>query len=117
MDSKFSSPRNVMKFTALPLALAIPAAVFLLSFPFYAGLDGSLTLIAANGFWVLIPILLPVAVASMPLAFHGPKMRILSSVLLGTFVLISGFTIGLCFLPAAVASVLVASRRRPIHQL
>ena len=54
-----------MKLAALSLALAIGAAVFLLTFPFYLGLGGSLTLIDANGSWVLIPILLPVVVAAV----------------------------------------------------
>jgi hypothetical protein len=102
-----------MKLTALSLAMAIGAAVFLLTFPFYLGLGGSLTLIDANGSWVLIPILLPVVVASVPLALHGRVMRVISSVLLGAFVLISGFTIGLSYLPAAVAMVLAATRRSP----
>jgi hypothetical protein len=100
-----------MKITALSLALAIAAAAFLLVFPFYSGLDGTLTLIEANGSWVLIPILLPVVVAAVPLAFHSRMLRVISSVLLGAFVLISGFTIGLCYLPATVAMVVATSRK------
>jgi hypothetical protein len=105
-----------MKFTALSLALAIAAAIFVLSFPFYYSLDGSLTLIGANGSWVLIPILLPVVVAALPLALYSRAMRVISAVLLGAFVLLSGFTIGLCYLPAAVAMAMAATRRnRKLH--
>jgi hypothetical protein len=68
-DEKGRGNPMAMKFAVLSLALAIGAAVFLLTFPFYLGLDGSLTLIDANGSWVLIPILLPVLVAVVPLVF------------------------------------------------
>lgn len=105
-----------MKFTALSLALAIGAAFFLLTSPFYSSLDGSRTLIAANGSWVLIPILLPVLFAAVPCVFPRRVLRVISAVVLGVFVLISGFTIGLCYLPAAIAMVVAASRRPPKHR-
>jgi hypothetical protein len=106
-----------MKYTALSLALSIAAALFLLFFPFYSDFDRSLTLIERNGSWVLIPILLPVVAAAVALAFPRRVMRVISSVVLGAFVLIAGFTIGLCYLPAAVAMAVAASRSRHKRQL
>jgi hypothetical protein len=102
-----------MKFTALSLATALAAAVFVMGYPFYSSLDGDLTLVGENGSWVLIPILLPVIVAAAPLAFHRRVMRIISSVVLGVFVLIAGYPIGLCYVPAAVAMVVAATRENP----
>jgi hypothetical protein len=102
-----------MKLTALSLALAIAAAGSLLSYPFYSSSEGSLTLTGANGPWVLIPILLPVAVSAAPLALRSRVMRVISSVILGAFVLIGGLPIGLCYLPAAAAMVAAATRRNP----
>src|SRR5215472_8729681 len=104
-----------MNFTALSVALAIGAAVFLLTFPFYSGLDGSLTLIEANGSWVLIPILLPVLVVALPLAFRRRVMRVISSLVLIVFCLISGYTIGLCYFPSVIAMVIAASLGSRIH--
>jgi hypothetical protein len=103
----------VMKITALSASLAIVAAVFVMSYPFYSNLDGDLTLIGENGPWVFIPILLPVVIAAVPLAIQSRAMRIGSSVLLGAFILIAGYPIGLFYLPAAVAMVVAATRRNP----
>jgi hypothetical protein len=102
-----------MKFTALSVALALAAAVFVMGYPFYSSLDGDFTLVGENGSWVLIPVLLPVIVAAVPLAFHKRVMRIMSSVVHGAFVLIAGYPIGLCYLPAAVAMVVAATRENP----
>src|SRR5215472_14958595 len=99
--------------TALSLALSIAGAVFLLIYPFYSDFDGSLTLIEQNGSWVLIPILLPVLVAAVPLAFPRRRMRIISSMLLGAFVVVSGLAVGSCYLAAAGAMVVAATRKNP----
>jgi hypothetical protein len=98
------------KLAALSLALAVGAAIFLLSFPFYSGFDGSITLMAANGSWVLIPILLPVLFAAVPLVHRARVMRVISSVVLGAFVVVSGFALGLYYLPATIAMVVAATR-------
>jgi hypothetical protein len=105
-----------MKLTAFSLALAIGAAIFLLAFPFYSGFDGIRTLVDANGPWVLIPILLPVLAAAVPFGFRRRIMRVISSVVFVAFVLISGFTIGLCYLPAAIAMIAAASQRGHKHR-
>ena len=97
----------------LSLALSIGGAVFLLIYPFYSDFDGSFTLIEQNGSWVLIPILLPVLVATVPLVYRARGMRVISSMLLGAFVVVSGLAVGSCYLPAAVAMVVAATRKNP----
>jgi hypothetical protein len=66
-------------------------------------------LIQVNGAFVIIPVLVPVAVALMPLVFRMRAARVIAAVLLCTFSFIT--TIGLFYMPAAVASVLAASVR------
>ena len=57
---------------------------------------------------------LPVLVAVMPLVFvagrQGRRVEIVSAVLLGVFVVLAGFSIGLFYLPAALAAIVVARR-------
>jgi len=72
------------------------------------------SLLQTEGASVLIAAGLPVLVALMPLVFgagrHGRRTEIVSAVLLGVFVVAAGFSIGLFYLPAALAATVVARR-------
>jgi hypothetical protein len=96
-----------MRLTLLSLALAIAAAVFLLAYPAYSGLGGvrgtRATLLEVNGEWALVPVLLPVVVALVPVMFPHRVIRIIAAVVLGGFTALGAFSIGLLYLPAALA--------------
>ena len=96
--------------TAVSCGLAMAAAIFLLVGPAYSGFDGNrtthATLVEVNGPWAIIPVMLPVLTALLPLIFHKQAVRIIASILIGGFALISGFSIGLFYLPAAITMVL-----------
>ena len=65
----------------------------------------SRTLLAVNGTSVLIALLLPILLAALPLTAQRHPMRrrvtVTCAALLLVFCLVSGFTIGLFYLPAA----------------
>jgi hypothetical protein len=94
--------------------LASAAAVFLLVWPVYSGFDGERpthsTLLHVNGPWVIVPVIFPALVAFVPLVFPGKWSRILAAVLVGAFALISGFSIGMFYLPAAIVMLVAACR-------
>ena len=100
--------RTGTRLAAASFVLALGAAVFVLVWPLYAGfgLDGSVvkraTLLAVNGAWVLIPVTIPVAIACLPLLFRRRWVRVTTAILLSVFSFISGFTIGLFYVPAAI---------------
>jgi hypothetical protein len=91
------------------------AAVFLVVHPVHSGFDGtrpsSATSLDENGTWVLIPILLPVLVALISVVSPRRAVRVAAVVLLGAFVAVAGFSIGLFYLPAAVAMIVAARAR------
>lgn len=72
------------------------------------------SLLQTEGLSILVAAGLPVLVALLPLAFagsrHARRAEIVSAVLLGIFVVVAGFSIGLFYLPAALAAVVVARR-------
>lgn len=72
------------------------------------------SLLQTEGASILLAAGLPVLVALLPVAFaasrHGRRAEIVSAVLLSSFVVIAGFSIGLFYLPAALAAILVARR-------
>ncbi len=99
--------------TAVSFGLAIAAAIFLLIVPTYSGsYDGGPvthpTLVEVNGSWVIIPVFFPPSVALLPLIFRKQAVRIIATILIGGFVFIAGFSIGLFYLPAAVMMLLAA---------
>jgi hypothetical protein len=100
------------RLTAISFGLAIAAAVFLLVYPVYSGFDGERpthsTLLRVNGAWVIVPVMFPVVVAMVPLLIRKQAARIVATVVMGTFVLISGFSIGMFYLPAGILMLLAA---------
>jgi len=94
------------------LGLASAAAAFLLVWPIYSGFDGRktthATLLQVNGSWALLPVLFPVFLACLPLVFRKQALRILAAAVMLGFSFISGFTIGVFYVPAAIAMLLAA---------
>jgi hypothetical protein len=90
----------------------VAAAVFLLVWPVYSGFDGRhtthRTLLEVNGAWVIIPVTFPVVVAFLPVLFRKQAARIIATIIMLGFTLISGFSIGLFYLPAAIMMLLAA---------
>ena len=68
--------------------------------------DLNKTLLEVNGWWAVIPLLIPVLIAIGPLIVRKQVMRVIAAVVMGAFVLVSGFSIGLFYLPACVLMVL-----------
>ncbi len=97
--------------TAVSLALALAAAVFNLVYPVYSGFHGDqparATLIDVNGTWSVVPVLFPVAVAAVALAFRKRAVRVVAAILMGAFSLVA-MSIGLLYLPAAIVMILAA---------
>lgn len=64
------------------------------------------TLLEVNGPQVLVPLAVPVALAAAPLAFPYSRWRRViqatAATLVSTFVVITGFSIGMAYLPSAV---------------
>jgi len=76
----------------------------------------SRSLLQTEGASVLLAAGLPVLIALLPPVFaagrHARRVEILSIILLSAFVILGGFSIGLLYLPAALAAIVV-SRRSP----
>jgi hypothetical protein len=72
------------------------------------------SLLQTEGASILLAAGLPVLVALLPIAFaagrHARRAQICSAVLLSSFVVVAGFSIGLFYLPAALAAILIARR-------
>jgi len=98
--------------TAVAFGLAVAAAIFLLVWPVYTGFEDErpthATLRQVNGRWVIVPVMFPVLVSLVPLVLRKQAVRIVAAIVIGLFVLISGFSIGMFYLPAAVLMLLAA---------
>lgn len=92
--------------------LSMAAAVFLLVWPVYSDFSPAgatrLTLLKVNGTAVVIPILFPVLVTLLPVIAPRQSMRVIATALLGTFCFLSGFSIGLAYVPSAIPMLLAA---------
>lgn len=120
----------------LSLVLAIAATVFLLVFPTVTEVGGSATvsasggvletatvhhrtLVESQGWSVAVELLVPVILSGAPVALHRNRFRwaacTASAVLLGLFVAVTGFSIGILYVASAatmiIAAVLAAAGR------
>ena len=116
---------------ATAVALALLPSLVLLVVPVYAGFadrvsaDGvhmgtsaaRSTLVETIGLWALLPLVLPFAITATPLAVrasrHGRSTTRVAAVLLTVFVVLGSFSIGLLYLPSAVALWVAALGARP----
>jgi hypothetical protein len=106
-----------MRLIAVSFGLAIAAAAFLLVWPIYSGFDGTrtthATLLQVNGPRVVVPVVFPILILLFPLIFRRRAVRIIATILIGGFVLVSGFSIGVFYLPAAVTMLLATCLTPP----
>jgi len=70
---------------------------------------------SVNGWWVLVVVAVPLVIALIPLLFDRRSTRIVSTVVLWAFSIIAGFSVGLFFVPAAIAMTIAAARSDPVH--
>ena len=61
-----------------------------------------------NGRGVIAPVMFPVLVALVPLVFRRQAARTIAAIVMGGFVLITGFSIGVVYLPAGILMLLAA---------
>lgn len=83
------------------IAVTLLISVAYLVVPVYATSSGDETVIAANGWWVCLPLLVPVAIASLPLVARGARKATAirwAALVLTVFALVTGFTIGTPYL-------------------
>ncbi len=66
------------------------------------------TLLQVNGPQVIVLLVLPVLVTLAPLLFPSRVTRVIATVLICGFTLVGSFTIGLFYLPAALAMLIAA---------
>jgi hypothetical protein len=65
--------------------------------------ERELTLIESQGTWTILLLAVPVIIAALPLLFGGRKaLATVSGALLAVLALLSSFSIGLLYLPAAL---------------
>lgn len=99
------------RLAAASVALAAAVSHAWLVVPAYSGSGGARTLIQVNGARVVFPLIVPVLVALPAVIWPGRGTAVASASLLGLFVLVTGFSIGLFYLPALAAMIVAASRR------
>lgn len=106
--------------TVAALVLSVASVLYLLIAPAYSGIstyqdtDGvtrmtttSMSLLEANGWRLLIPVLVPVAICAFAVlarkSDQARGFRVTATVLLWAFVVLTGFSIGMLYLPSALA--------------
>jgi hypothetical protein len=97
--------------STISLGLAVAASFFWMNYR-------SGELLKVNGILALVPLALPVLIASLPVIFPKRVMRGIAAFLLFVFAFIGGMSIGMGYVPAAVvmliAACVPADYRRPM---
>jgi hypothetical protein len=100
------------RLTGVAFGLALAAAIFLVVWPTYSGSNGSqptrATLLQVGGPYALVPVMFPVLTTLIALLLRKQWVRIVAAILISGFAPISGFTIGLFYLPAAILMLLAS---------
>ncbi len=73
--------------------------------------SGTTSMLATEGLWVLAPLSLPALACVLPVVLRSPLAARLVAISLFAYCLLTGFTIGLFFVPVAVAALVLAFRR------
>ena len=74
--------------------------------------NGTTSMLASEGLWVLPPLCLPALACLLPIALRSPLAARLVAIGLFPFCFLTGFTIGLSLVPVAVAALVLAVRRQ-----
>jgi hypothetical protein len=110
------------RFTLLALVLAVVGALVAAFAPTYMTCEtvagGAETChrssgITVNGAWILVVSAVPVAVALVPVLVRRHGARVASAILLWACCVVAIASIGMFFLPAAIAMTVAASLRDP----
>ena len=95
-----------MRSRSVLFGLAMTAAIFLLVWlvwPVYKGISSEgvnhATPLQVNGWWVIVPVMLPCSSRMCRWWRARQAVRIIATVVMGGFVLISGFSVGPFYLP------------------
>jgi len=134
MSSRRDPGTSAQLLARLSLSSAVLVAAVLLIVPSYSGVEAvvstggesierttSATLLQANGAGVLVPLLLPAAVATlMILPVRNRRVRSVSyavaASILFAFVLLTGFSIGLFFIPTAALMAFAAGKAQDAYR-
>ena len=108
---QFAKDRRTLM-TSVAFALAAIAAMFLLIAPS----DTHLTLLAVNGSRVLVPLLLPVAIALVAVLLRNQVFRVLALIVTGGVVVLGIASIGMFYLPAMIAMLVAVFGKEPSHE-
>jgi hypothetical protein len=73
----------------------------------------SVSMFQNNGAWIFVVVSVPVLVALVPILVRHRRARIFSAVLLWIGCVVGAFSVGMFFVPAAVAMTLAATRIDP----
>lgn len=73
--------------------------------------EGTRSLLSAEGLWVILPLALPAIACLVPLRLKGNLAAWLIAVALLVFCLLTGFTIGVFFMPVALIALVLAALR------
>ena len=68
------------------------------------------SMLSHEGLWVLLPLVLPAIACLVPVKLRGNMAARLTAVALLVFCLLTGFTIGLYFMPVALIALVLALR-------
>lgn len=74
--------------------------------------SGTTSIMASEGLWVLAPLGLPALACLLPVALRSQLAAWLAAIGLFAYCLLTGLTIGLFFVPVAVAALVLALRRQ-----
>ena len=115
--------------TAISVILAVAASFYWLVMPAHTGEKSDVTgwssgaphmqvsrthatLLEVTGSRVILALAFPVLVALTPLLFPHRSLRIGAAAVLGVFTIVSGFSIGLLYLPCAATMLAAALSRK-----
>lgn len=74
----------------------------------------SVSIFQTDGAWVLVVVSVPVLLTLLPLIVHRRGARVITAVLLWVCCVIGLFSVGMFFVPAAIAMTVAAARREPV---
>ena len=93
----------------MSFSLALASSALLLILPVYSGSGGNATLLQVNGSRVFIPLAIPVVVSLLPILSRRRGVCVGAAIVLCAFCVVGGFSIGLFYVPSAVAMIVAGA--------